>query len=190
MAVYRNFEVVGCMGCSFEASVIARLSVISAGLSHKTPSPEWERFVVRDPRSSMHDHLAGADTAHAGAAAAPVNGDHDTLVRGLREELRRVTPPPQPILAEPPAPEAHRFDASDDARTQWLSTAPKEGRASFSEAVLAGDETVLRFRRTRVHAHLSRSGLGIWRRASKGEHCIGAKGRASTRQIRRTATRC
>lgn len=86
--------------------------------------------MVRDPRSSMHDQIAGADAASAGAMAAPVNGDDDALVRGLREELRRVTPPSRPALGALPAPEAHRFDASEDAQSRWLNTAPREGRAT------------------------------------------------------------
>ena len=80
----------------------------------------------------MHDQIVGAEFNGGGVAATSVDGGNDALVHGLRKELRRVTSPQRPAIETVSAPQARRFEVSDDARARWLNSAPREGRATVA----------------------------------------------------------
>ena len=91
------------------------------------PWPERESVMQRDPRSPMHDQIAGTE---ATGTSMPASAASDALVRGLREDLRRIVPPSRTASHSGPIPDVERYEPSDDARQQWLNVAPRAGRPS------------------------------------------------------------
>ena len=93
--------------------------------------------VTEDHPQSIHDRGVDAGTPVTTGEAHAASTHEQALLDGLRSELRRVIPSPPTVAGYTPSPEVERFAAEDTARSEWLNTAPRDGRPTVAAVMVS-----------------------------------------------------